>query len=56
MRLIDADALNERFEKQKMKAQHLSDVVQIIAIQAIIDTQPTIDLTEIEDEDFMEGK
>lgn len=41
MRLIDADALQERFEKVKKESERLVDVAQIIGVQAVIDSQPT---------------
>ena len=40
MRLIDADALQERFEKVKKESERLVDVAQIIGVQAVIDCQP----------------
>lgn len=41
MRLIDADTLQEHFEKVKKESESLVDVAQIIGIQAVIDSQPT---------------
>ena len=41
MRLIDADTLQEHFEKVKKESGSLANVAQIIGIQAVIDGQPT---------------
>lgn len=41
MRLIDADVLQEHFEKVKKESERLVDVAQIIGVQAVIDSQPT---------------
>ncbi|NBH15605.1 hypothetical protein D3Z36_15945 [Lachnospiraceae bacterium] len=41
MRLIDADALNEQFEKVKKGCSSLSDIAQIIGVQSVIDNRPT---------------
>lgn len=41
MRLINADALQEYFEKVKKESDRLVDVAQIIGVQAVIDNQPT---------------
>lgn len=41
MRLIDADALQEHFEKVKKESARLVDVAQIIGVQAVIDRYPT---------------
>lgn len=40
MRLIDADALQESFQKIKKDQKRLVDVAQIIELQAVIDSQP----------------
>ncbi len=41
MRLIDADALQEHFEKVKKESESLIDVTQMIGVQDVIDSQPT---------------
>lgn len=41
MRLIDADALQEKFEEVKQKVESLPEIAQIIGVQSIIDNQPT---------------
>lgn len=41
MRLIDADTLQEHFEKVKKESGSLVDVTHIIGMQAVIDNQPT---------------
>ena len=41
MRLIDADALQEKFEEVKQKVKSISEIAQIIGVQSVIDSQPT---------------
>lgn len=41
MRLIDADTLQEHFEKVKKESERIIDIAQIIGVQAVIDSQPT---------------
>lgn len=41
IRLIDADALIEHFEKLKKESANLVDMAHIIGFQSVIDAQPT---------------
>lgn len=40
-RLIDADALQEHFEKVKKESASLVDIAHILGFQSVIDAQPT---------------
>lgn len=44
MRMIYADVLQEHFEKVKEESKGILNIAQIIGVQAVIDSQPTIDV------------